>query len=155
MEQEKLNGLEKFLTIFGGIGLLLALATDSISVVGRHLGMPITGTIEIVQVGVLIAGSLGILIATLTKSHANVHLLIERLSPKAQNFLGIMAKILSLFFIGSIIIGSIWQFKDNFGTYEESEILKIPLMPLRAIVILALLGVCALFVRQIFKGEKA
>ena len=37
----------------GGIALLAATAIDTLAVIGRHLGIPVTGSIELMQAAVL------------------------------------------------------------------------------------------------------
>ena len=64
----------------GGIALLAATLGDTLSVIGRHLGFPLHGAIELIQAAVLVAGSLALLASTLAGGHARVHLVLDRLS---------------------------------------------------------------------------
>ena len=67
----------------GGIGLLGATAADSLAVAGRHTGVHLLGSIELVQACVVALGASAMLIATLTDNHASVHIVTERLSRPA------------------------------------------------------------------------
>src|SRR5690606_16773026 len=63
----------------GGVALLFATVIDTIAVIGRHIGLPLAGSIELMQAAVLVSGAVGLLVATIEQSHARVHLLVERL----------------------------------------------------------------------------
>ncbi|MBN2320552.1 MAG: hypothetical protein JXR49_15850, partial [Acidobacteria bacterium] len=61
MNESDKNGLKKtfllnvwkWLFYLGGIALLFAMAVDTLAVAGRHIGMPLPGSIELVQAAIL------------------------------------------------------------------------------------------------------
>ena len=63
----------------GSAGLLCMMVVEAAAVLGRHVGMPVMGALEIVQVAIVPAACAGMLIATLRNAHAAVHMLTERL----------------------------------------------------------------------------
>jgi TRAP-type transport system small permease protein len=106
-------------------------------------------SIELVQAAMLVASSAAIVSATLAEKHAVVHLLIDRLSPIAQaRMRRIHAALCAIFFI-LLAVGGIWIAYDMRGSYEESEVLKIPYAPLRMISIAAILAVALINLRRI------
>jgi TRAP-type C4-dicarboxylate transport system permease small subunit len=133
----------------GGFALLFAMATDSVAVLGRHLGIPLLGSIEMVQAAMLVASSAAVVSATLAEKHAVVHLLVGRLSPRTQ---ALLARVHSLFcavFFAALACGSVWIAYDLRDGHEESELLRIPYAPLRIVCILAMLGAALIYVARI------
>ena len=144
-ERELPSGPEAWLFYPGAAALLFAMAADAVAVLGRHLGFPLLGSIELVQAAMLVASSAAILSATLADKHAVVHLLIDRLSPRTRLLMGrIHASLSSIFFL-ALGVGSIWIAMDLRSGHEESELLRIPYPPLRVVSILAVIGVALIY----------
>lgn len=141
----------RLLVLLGGGALLAAMATDFLAVIGRHVGWPLLGSIELVQAFVLVSASVAMVMATLAGSHAVVHLLIDRASPKWRAGLIRANRLFSALFFIAILIGSIWIAADNWNGHEESELLGLPLAPLRIIGIICSLTVALVFLRQAFE----
>jgi TRAP-type C4-dicarboxylate transport system permease small subunit len=136
----------------GAAGLLLVMATETVSVIGRHLGFPLLGALEIIQASILLAACTAMVSATLTRAHASVHLVIDRLSPRAREALLRAGALLSALFFAGLAAGSLWLVGDLWHAFEHSEVLGIPFRPLRLIVSLAALAVSAVFVRQAWRS---
>ena len=117
----------------GALGLLGAMAADFAGVAGRHLGHPVPGVIELVQVGVVLAASGALIGATLTGSHAAVHLVTERLGPLARGWLGRHAALIGAAFFAAICAGGLWILSDTWRLGEISDLLQVPIAPLRVI----------------------
>jgi TRAP-type C4-dicarboxylate transport system permease small subunit len=132
----------------GGFALLFAMATDAVAVLGRHLGIPLLGSIEMVQAAMLVASSTAVVAATLAEKHAVVHLLVGRLRPATQGKLARLHSLLCCVFFAALTYGSVWIALDLHGGHEESELLHIPYAPLRVICILAMLAVALIFVTR-------
>ena len=144
----------RWLFYLGAAALLFAMAVEAVAVLGRHIGVPLWGSIELVQVGILVASSIAILSASLAKMHARVRILVDRVTGSSRMWLQrIQALFCALFFCG-LAVGNIWIFLDLRGGYEESEVLHIPYAPLRILCILVVLGIILTFVRRMIKGDK-
>lgn len=138
----------RWLTIIGGGALLIAMACDALGVIGRQTGHPFIGAIELVQAAILVAGSAGLLVASLTRIHATVHLLVERLPEGVRDVAERVTRaISSLFFIG-VLAGSVWLAIEAWPGFEASEVLGIPYAPLRVVACAAIAGVAAVFLWQ-------
>ena len=135
---------------FGGAGLLLAMLTDTVAMLGRHLRLPLIGSIEIVQCAVLVAASASLVLATQHRSHARVHLLLDRLSPPALQRAERLHALAGALFAMAVLVGSVWITADLWGGHEESELLRIPYRPLRLIVVLMLTGLVIINLRRLF-----
>lgn len=110
----------------GGIALIAATAIDTLAVIGRHVGLPITGSIELMQAAILVSGALGLVIATIVQSHARVRLFIDRLSPSGQVLADRISDALSLILFTGLLVGSAWLSLDLWDAHEQSEILGVP-----------------------------
>jgi TRAP-type C4-dicarboxylate transport system permease small subunit len=142
------RGPESWLFYLGAAALLFAVVVDAVAVFGRHIGVPLLGSIELMQAAILVASSAAIVSATMADRHAVVHLLIDRLSPRMRSIMArIHAMLCAIFFI-ALAAGSIWIAVDLRGGHEESELLRIPYAPLRVISILCVLGVALVYVRR-------
>jgi TRAP-type C4-dicarboxylate transport system permease small subunit len=135
---------------FGGIGLLVAMVTDTLAMLGRHLRMPLIGSIEIVQCAVLVAASASLVLATQHRSHARVHLLLDRLSPAALRRAERLNALAGALFTLALLAGSVWIAADLWRGHEESELLRIPYRPLRIVVALMLAALAIINVRRLF-----
>jgi TRAP-type C4-dicarboxylate transport system permease small subunit len=142
------SGVYRALVIVGGTALLLAVATDALAVVGRHVGHPLLGSIEFVQATVLVASSTALVIATLARRHAVVHLLVNRLEGRTKIWVERIGQLCGVILFLLFFSGSAWIAIDMWGGHEESELLRIPFAPLRLIGLAGLLAGALIFARQ-------
>jgi TRAP-type transport system small permease protein len=141
------------LTWLGGIALLGAASIETVAVVGRHIGTPLHGSIELVQAAVLVAGSVALIIATLAGSHAQVHLLLDRVSERSRTLLNRTGSLLAALFFLGLLIGNLWIAADLWGGHEVSEIIGVPYAALRICANIALGLVSLLFLRGAIRGN--
>jgi TRAP-type transport system small permease protein len=133
------------LVLVGGGALLAAMAIDGIAVIGRHVGWPLLGSIEIIQAAVLVAGCAALLVATIAGVHARVHLIVDRLPAGLRNLFergGVLAG--ALLFV-ALAVASAWIAADLWQGHEESEWLQVPYRPLRVLAIAASVAVAGAF----------
>lgn len=133
--------------MIGAAALLLAMAVDVLAVIGRHIGISLLGSIELVQAAMLLASSAALVAATLHRQHASVHLLIDRLSARWRDRVKRFNGVLSIIFFLALAAGSIWIAHDLWRAHERSDLLGIPYAPLRIASIIALLTAAAVFAR--------
>jgi len=119
----------------GAGGLLVAMSIEAIAVAGRQIGIPLLGALEIIQTAILVTASAAMLSATLADAHASVRLLVERLNPKAQDWLHRIALLVSAAFFACLTVAAAWLTIDAWNDFEHSELLHIPYRPLRVIVV--------------------
>ena len=153
-KQKLAHWAEKCLLFLGASGLLFAMAVETIAVLGRHIGLPLWGSIEMVQAAILIASSSAILSATLAGKHVRVRILTDRLKGRSGIWLQRLQSLFCALFFCTIAAGSVWIFLDLWHGYEESEVLHIPYAPLRIICILSVLAVALSFLRRL-KGSRS
>ena len=145
------KGVAGWLFYLGAAGLLLAMTVDAVAVVGRHIGWPLLGSIELVQAAILVASSTAMLSATLAGKHATVHMLMDRLSAGSRALMQKIHALLCALFFLTLACGGVWILNDLWDGHEESEVLHIPFIPLRLLSIIAVLGVALTFALRLFK----
>lgn len=135
--------------VAGGVALLAAAAIDTIAVIGRNIGLPLTGSIEAMQAAVVISGGIGLIIATIEQSHARVRLVVDRLTPEWRVWADRASDVLTLIFVVALLAGSIWLAADLWHAHEQSELLGIPWRLLRMVANGSLLAVSVILVWRI------
>lgn len=148
-----MNTATKLATCAGGAALLLATAIDTIAVTGRNVGLPLTGSIELMQAVVLVSSALGLVIATIDQSHARVRLLVDRLSQRNRAAADRLSDSLTFLFLLALLIGSAWISADLWTAHERSELLGVPWRVLRLIANVCLLTACLLLLRRVFERK--
>lgn len=138
----------------GGLALLAATAIDTLAVIGRHVGLPLLGSIELVQAAVLVAGTVALVVATAADRHARVRLLVDRLGSSGRAVADSVADFLAALFLLGVFLGSAWLAIDVWSGHELSEIAGVPWRWLRMFVNLGLLVVVFLTLRSMFRGSR-
>jgi TRAP-type C4-dicarboxylate transport system permease small subunit len=133
----------------GSAALLIAMATDSLSVAGRHLGFTVLGTIEIVEMCIVVAATSALLITALDHGHARVRILLERLGPNAAARLDRLADALCVVVFLVLAAGSIWLASDLWNGHETTEVLGLPVRWFRVFWIVGCLLCAAVFTRRL------
>lgn len=145
--------LERTAFFLGSAGLLAAMFADALAVLGRRVGAPLVGSIEIVQASVVLLASAAMIGATLRGAHARVHLLVGRLRPGGRRLLERIADLLGALVFLSFAAGSLWIAAELWGGHEHTELLGIPLRWLRVFWIASALTIAALLLQQGFRRE--
>jgi TRAP-type C4-dicarboxylate transport system permease small subunit len=143
---------QRFLLATGSAGLLLAMATDAIAVLGRHTGFAVIGSIEIFQVAAVVALSSAVLLVSFMNRHATVDLIVGRASERTKSILAQIGRAALALTFGLIAFGSAWVAADFWPTHEMTEMLAIPLAPFRLIWIAACVAATLHFATQFVRG---
>jgi TRAP-type transport system small permease protein len=138
----------------GGAALLATVAIIAAAVIARHLGSTFTGSLELAQATILVASSCSLVAATLAERHATVHLLVDRVAPRARAVLTWISRLLGAFFFALLAAGAIWIAADLWNGHEESELMHIPYAPLRIVSIAAVLGAAGVLLAQLACGRR-
>lgn len=147
-------GVRNAISVLGGIALLGATATDTVAVIGRHVGLPLRGSIELVQFFVLVAGSLALLVATAERAHAKVHLVVDRMGDAGKAAMARLSGLLGAVFFAGLLAGSLWLMADLWSGHEESELLGISWRWMRLFANLTLLATTVVLLAQAVRGRK-
>ena len=138
----------------GSAGLLCVMFVEAAAVIGRHVGVPVMGALEIVQAAIVPAACAGMLIATLRHAHAAVHMLTERLPARTRQWIGRVGAVLAALLFAALCGGGAWLASEYWNSYEQSEVLHIPFRPLRALVAVTSAALAVAFVYVAWKPRK-
>jgi len=147
--------LRRILIWIAGGGLFVAVAVDTLAMIGRQIRVPLVGSIEIVQAAVLFAAAGALVIATLDQAHARVNLVIERLPAQAREWLGRVHALCGALMFAALLAGTVWIAADLWNGHEESELLRIPYRPLRIATALSLATLLVLSVRNLLRRSRS
>jgi TRAP-type C4-dicarboxylate transport system permease small subunit len=141
--------------LVGAFGLLGAMLVDFTAVIGRHTGIPLLGSIEMSEVCIVCMASASLFGVTLERGHASVHLLTERLSERRKLAFARASDALSALFFAFIFGGSTVLLCELWHGAERSELLGLPIVPLRVIVCASLAAIVLCFaLRALHLREK-
>jgi TRAP-type transport system small permease protein len=119
--------------LLGSAGLLLAMLVDAGAVLGRHLGVPVVGSMELMQGCIVALAASALVWTTMQRAHATVHVLTERLAPAARAVLQRGSELLGALFFAALSAGSIWIAAELWTEHEATDALGLPVAPLRAL----------------------
>lgn len=131
----------------GGAGLLGATGADALAVAGRHTGIHLLGSIEIVQACVVLLAATAMFAVTVREGHAGVHFLVTRARPRTARLLVRLAALLSGIAFLLVAAGSAWVLIELWDGYEQTELLHIPIKWLRLVWTIFALLIAGLFLR--------
>lgn len=134
----------------GSVALLFVMLVDFAAVIGRHTGTPVLGSLELSEVFIVCMASASLVITTYERGHASVHILTERLGRTARGVLRRASDVLCAAFFGVILIGSLIVMADLWNGDERSELLQIPILPLRLVFCASLVSLIVAFTVQAF-----
>jgi TRAP-type C4-dicarboxylate transport system permease small subunit len=129
----------------GAAGLLCMMLVEAAAVIGRHIGMPVMGALEIVQFAIVPAACASMLIATLQGAHAAVHMITERMPQSAQGVALRIGSALAGACFATLTVGSAWLAFEYWNTFEQTEVLDLSLRPLRLLITLAAAALTCVF----------
>jgi TRAP-type C4-dicarboxylate transport system permease small subunit len=157
---EQAGGALGLMFLVGSAALLAAMATDFVGVISRHLHVPLIGAIEIIQAFIVFAIAASGIAVTLTRGHATVHVVTERLPPAWRARLSRVSDVLGFVAFSAIAVGELWLLYDTRDWDERSDLLGLPIWPLRLVwaasrVVVALLFLVSAFRRRGRAGPEA
>ena len=138
----------------GAGGLLLMMVVETVAVIGRHVGAPLMGALEIVQAAIVPAACASMLIATLRGAHAAVHMLTDRMPEAAQRLTLRVGSVLAGLCFTALAAGSAWLAAENWNSFEQTEVLHIPFRPLRVLITLAAAALALVFFHRALRPGK-
>ncbi len=149
-ESLKTQGLTKFAMTCGSLALVGTMIIVVLSVIGRHIRIPLPGSVEIVELLIVIVATTSILYATLVGSHASARLFIDRLTPRLKAVIQNLGFLLGALFLLALVGGNIWLVIDYWSVHEASHLLEIPIIPFRLLFISAISLAAFVLLKRIF-----
>ena len=119
-------GLRTLLKIVGAVGLTGMMLLTCADVIGRYLGKPIFGSVEIVGFLATLTVALALPYAHAMKSHIGVEILVQKLSPRTQAVIELFTNTIALLFF-AIVTWRMYVYADTFRkSGEVSMNLELP-----------------------------
>jgi hypothetical protein len=87
----------------------------------------------------------------LKDSHAVVRLLLANVSPHVAALMQRINAFGATLFLLALTAGSAWILREMWTSHEETELLLLPLRPLRVLIVATLLATTILFLRKIWR----
>jgi TRAP-type C4-dicarboxylate transport system permease small subunit len=137
----------------GAIALLAFGALMTASVAMRSGNGVITGATEMSEMLVIIMASMSLVAATVYRAHPFVHMLIDRLRPNPKRAVAMLVAALSCSFwaIAAFVNGHVAF--ENWQLIEETELLRISVIPFRMIWTAALALIAIILLIRAFKPD--
>jgi TRAP-type C4-dicarboxylate transport system permease small subunit len=132
----------------GSVALLGVMLVDFAAVIGRRTGIPLLGSLELSELFIVCMASASLVITTFERGHASVHILTERLGTRMRTVLRRTSDALCAGFFLFILLGSGMVIGDLWNGDERSELLQIPIVPLRLLFCACLVALIVAFIAQ-------
>jgi TRAP-type C4-dicarboxylate transport system permease small subunit len=132
----------------GSVALLGVMLVDFAAVIGRHTGVPLLGSLELSELFIVCMASASLVITTFERGHASVHILTERLGARTRGVLRRATDALCAAFFVAILVGSVMVIGDLWNGDERSELLQIPILPLRVLFCACAVALVVAFIAQ-------
>ncbi len=130
------------------IALMMLLMTADVT--GRFLfNSPIFGTIEIIEVFLVIAVFASIAYCAMVKGNVAVDLLVRRFPQKGQDVTDIIIDVTSLAFLSVMAWASADRIEFAIKTMERSTTIDIPFWPFRIVSVIGIALLCIVLAREI------
>ena len=139
----------------GAIGLLGAGLSDFCGVVGRHIGYPLPGAIELVRMFIVLVVSASLVAATWANGHAVVHVVIERLPPASRAAMLRLGAAAGAIAFGLLSAAGIWMLLITWNGSERTDLLGLPMAPWRILWCVATSVVAARLAWNALAGKEA
>jgi TRAP-type C4-dicarboxylate transport system permease small subunit len=154
-EPAKEIAMPRSLFYLGSAGLLTVMIVEAIAVVGRHIRYPLLGALEIVQAAIVPTACAAMVITTLCQAHAVVHLLLDRLPQPARGWTRRAGWFAAGVLFAALCTGEVWLTSDFWNSFEETDVLRIPLQPLRILVTVTAGLLAAVFFHRAARADRA
>ena len=138
----------------GTAGLMATMGIETVAVIGRRIGVPVAGALEIAQAAIVPAACAAMLIATLHGAHAAVHMLTDRMPERLRSLALRLGNLLAALSFAALCAGSAWLAAEYWNSFEQTEVLHIPFRPLRAVITLAAGGLALAFFLRALRPER-
>ena len=111
-------------------------------IVTRAFGHTIPGTFDLVEIAIVLVGAYSFPFCEIKEHHTKADVLINRLSSRWKSRLAVITTFLSLSFWSILLYAGWVMLKRMYEEGEATELLKINVVPFRALWVFALLLMC-------------
>lgn len=142
--------------LIGSAGLLIATTTNTLAVLGRHTGLTLLGSIEVVQAATVLLATAAMVLATRSDSHASIRFLTSRVAPPVAHRLRQLTALISLLFCLILLSGCLLVVVAIWNHHERSDLLHIPLRWLRLLLVVSVVLMAGYLISHLRKpGDRS
>ncbi len=141
-------------TIIGAVFLIVIMLMICSNVVFRIFGTVIPGTYELVEIMVVIVAGFALSDTEIHHRHTNVDMVITHLPKKIRLWLENACHLISFVFWGLIAWASAGIMMDKAAKGETTDLLKISVIPFRAVWVVGLILICLVIIYNTEKNFK-
>ncbi|HVN96090.1 MAG TPA: TRAP transporter small permease subunit [Syntrophorhabdaceae bacterium] len=153
--------IERFVNRVGNWGCVLGIVFISIvtlviggDVLARHLGTALPGTYDMVETLVVVGVAFTLVYAQMEERHTRAEILVERLHGRTKATFAAVTTLLSLFYWAVLAYTGFETFVEKFTEGENTQILKISVVPFRGVWVFAALLMFAMLLIKLFHHVK-
>ena len=121
------------------------------SIVVRPFGEVITGSVELIELLIIVTVAFAFGYTALNKGHIVVTLLVSRFPPRTQAIFESIGWLLSLGIWGWIFWAGVDMMAEKW-IREESELLRVPYLPFRLVWVFGLLFISLIFLNDMINS---
>ena len=153
--------IEKVVNKVGDWGCVLGMVFISLvtlviggDVLARHLGTALPGTYDMVETLVVVGVAFTLVYAQMADKHTRAEIVVQRLHGRTKASFEAFTTILSLFFWAVLAYTGFETFIEKFVNGENTQILKISIVPFRGVWVFAALLIFVLLLIKLFHNVK-
>ncbi len=144
-------GFSKTLNVLGAILLTLMMLLTVVDVVLRYVGMPITGTFELMSfAGALVTG-LALAQTSSDRAHVNLDIVMDAVSPRKKNVLEVFNRLIGIGIFALLAWALFSKGNDLYMTGEVSLTLHVPYYPVAYGLAFCCLAECLVLLTELLK----
>lgn len=144
-----IGGRGTVLSVGSLIGIMLLVVAN---IIARFFGTVIIGTIELVELMIVVTVAFALGYSAQRQSHVVVKVVVSRFSPRVQAILKIFTSALSIGVCALIVWASAGIMYERALLGEETELLKVPSFPFRFIWVFGLILFCFVLLIDLCKA---
>ena len=141
-------------TAMGAVFLSAIALIITATVLGRAFRVALPGTFDLVETLVVVAIAFALVYGQLQDRHLRAEIAVERLRGRVKEGIESFLGILNLFFWAVLLWAAVEVMLDKWSAGEETEILKVPILPFRGVWVFALILMCLLLLIKLFRHLK-
>ncbi len=133
MKNKIIQLIENGVKIIGAFGLIAIMLAVSISVAGRHLGIPVPGSVEIAELLIILVAASSYIYTSINNKHASASFFVDHVSIEVRKYLARLQTLFAIILGAGLSVGNFWLIVDVWSLDEASFLLGIPIVPFRIV----------------------
>jgi TRAP-type C4-dicarboxylate transport system permease small subunit len=148
--EKVINRIGTWGAVLGAVDIGFCTIVIVAGVVARAFGHAIPGTFDLVETAIVLVGAFSFEYCELRNHHTRADVIVNRLSPRVRSFFETVTTFLSLSFWSLLLYAGWVMLLRMYREGEETELLKINVVPFRALWVFSLLLMCLILLIKWF-----